>query len=291
MPRSAIRIFGRRKIRGMQSVPRVVCLFSCSPSGLRSWRPGREVRKSAHMKCMPQDEESQCSVHDPELTLPPQVHREEGRLWLRRWAVTLVEPLIETPARAEIERQVAALAHVEQRYFATYISGVLADLLDGLPTMDPWRRTSASEGMIYSKDGSPFGTWVDGADLLPREHTDLAADLNLAALASPLTDASARMLHSASGSWSKCRRTMQLQYREVQPSTSYFGDASSAVRWAIHRRRAYVGTEDAYVAVTCIAWIGRAERIVQGRSWDRASRVRMAESERVPEEAYTWLTS
>ena len=78
--------------------------------------------------------------------------------------------------------------------------------------------------------------------------------------------------------------------KEATLHFAVLSDASSALRWAIHRRRAYVGMEDPYVAVTCIASIGRAERIVQGRTWDQASRTLMAEAERVPEEAYAWLT-
>jgi hypothetical protein len=115
--------------------------------------------------------------------------------------------------------------------------------------------------------------------------------MNLAALAVPLPSSSIHLLVAAATGTSCCRKVMQQLSCDVAASETLFDDAAAAIRWAIHRRRAYRGHEDPFAVVTCVAWVTRAKLIVQGRGWDEARRARMAVEEQVPQEAFVWIAS
>lgn len=221
--------------------------------------------------------------------LPPRSENLGGIVWLRRWVVSLFEPLIPLETRAETERHLRTLVRDEPDYFGTFVAGVLVDLVGSLPGSDPWQRVGFKTGTEFATTGSRFGTWRDGTDLIPRQHRDLASDMNLAALAVPLSPTSTHLLAAATAGMSCCRKTMQqLSGEAAEP---LFDDATAAIRWAIHRRRAYMGHEDPFVTVTAVAWVTRAERIVQGRGWDEARRARMAAAEQVSEATFLSIAS
>jgi hypothetical protein len=223
------------------------------------------------------------------VALPPRSADVGGIVWLRRWVVSLFEPLIRLETRAETERHVRTLVRDEPDYFGTFVAGVLADLVGSLPRSDPWQRVIFPTGTEPATTGSRFGTWRDATDLIPRQHRDLASDMNLAALAVPLSSTSTHLLAAATAGMSCCRKAMQQLSGEAAASESLFDDAAAAMRWAIHRRRAYMGHEDPFAVVTCVAWVTRADLIVKGRSWDEARRARIAAAGQVPEEALLWL--
>lgn len=174
--------------------------------------------------------------------------------------------------------------------FTAFVAGVVADLLHSLPAEDPWRRTKLVEGIVRSVLGHPFGTWVDAIDLQTRAHPDLRSDPVLAALDTPLPESSALMVHLCADGWNAAFDKISTAVRHGITAEELFADGCAAIRWVIHRRWAYVGSDDPHAAFVTSAWVRRAHSVENGQPWDEARRARLAIPDKVPDGLYEWLT-
>jgi hypothetical protein len=209
----------------------------------------------------------------------------------RRWLSGLHDGLVGFDTRAESEGQMLSHVGVRPACFAAFVSGVVADLLRSLPAEDPWRHTIVVEGAVTSVRGDPFGTWADAADLHSRSYPDVRLDHNLAALHPALTKSAAWVIHLGGQGWSVAYEALGSAIDGGISAEELFADGSAAMRWVMHRRRAYTGADDPYPSVVTAAWVRRAIRVETGQPWDEARRARLAKQEKVPDGLHAWLTA
>lgn len=192
----------------------------------------------------------------------------------------MYDPLIDTDSRKEIEDNLRTIIAAHPHWFSAWLAGHLSDVIRSLDPDDPWRKLQLVEGRALHPDGSPFGSWVDSTDLAQPSVPDMRSDLALAPLHTPLSDEAAALIAVASGGWHATLawcETNLVTSAVLDPDAAdrFFRAATSAVRWAVHRRRLYMGAEDSFIPVNGIAWIGRAHKVTAGDTWDedRAERV------------------
>ncbi|OOP65321.1 hypothetical protein BMF89_00300 [Arthrobacter sp. SRS-W-1-2016] len=77
------------------------------------------------------------------------------------------------------ERQLLLQVRARPLLFATFVSGVVSDLLRSLPTEDPWRHTALVRGTVLSVRGDWFGTRVDATDCQRQLRNDRARYVGL----------------------------------------------------------------------------------------------------------------
>lgn len=211
--------------------------------------------------------------------------------WVARWIVALCEPLIDTDARVEIDASMVALVARKPHWFAAWLSGFLSDVVRSLDSEDPWRNLKIADGQVVHPDQSPFGTWVDATDIVHVSMEDIRSDLGLAALEKPIGDDAAQMLAVAAQGWDEtltwCESKM-VKAATLSPAEAadFFKAASSALRWAIHRRRLFYGMEDPFVQVSGVSWIARADKMTSGEQWDEARAARHLEANKVAQGTY-----
>lgn len=124
-------------------------------------------------------------------------------------------------------------------------------------------------------EGRPFGTRRDAADLIAPGASDVSTDLSMAAVAVNLSPLAAALVAFASHD----PKTVQVVLGQtlhhlwmanvgsVMPQTAgqaMFEAASSAIRWLIHRRRAYTGIDDTFPNIVGLSWIAKADRVNAG---------------------------
>ena len=191
-----------------------------------------------------------------------------------RWAAGLTEPLLSTAARVTADDAMRGRALVDPQWAVTLFAGVLADVLTTLPVDDPWRHLSARIGglSIGTPPGSDpsagawrrgsaggwhrFGSWRDAADLVP-ETGDLRADPGTAALVEPLRPEPAAILAFAA----RGRAESAAAVGSLGPDgAAVFEAGAEALRWAVHRRRAYCGPGDLWPVEALTEWAAGAER-------------------------------
>lgn len=185
--------------------------------------------------------------------------------------VSLCEPLLPldviTGIHARANRAFAQAPHMAR----LWAGGLLRDLIDALPAADPWR--NPREG---------FGTWQDGADLIPPTHRNLFIDIGLAALATPLEPSSVALIRAATGGIDD----VLASFAADVPEPDLFNTVLPALRWLTWRRRVYVGPEDPFVLLTGFEWIHRARLIADGQPWSRQAWMDAARSGRVDDDEY-----
>lgn len=212
--------------------------------------------------------------------------------WVSRWVVAQCEPLIDTAARQEIDDQMIKLVGARPHWFAAWLAGFLSDIVRSLDPQDPWRNLKIVDNQVIHPDGSPFGTWVDATDLVHASDSDLRADLGLAALAVQLDGAAGKLFVTAAQGWhetlSFCEHNLVTE-ATLNPfqARDFFNNAARAVRWAIYRRRLFMGMEDQFVPVSAVSWIARASKMVSGENWDEARAAQFLEGSKVPEGTYS----
>lgn len=218
------------------------------------------------------------------------------------WGLSLTEPLISLRARNRAASEIASL-HVHHRAQARlFWAGVCSDIVRTLPVRDPWRQLSARYGArtvgpnpppvngALDPDGRPFGTWHDAADLTPLVYATPSDDPALAALVDDdLTPAAAAILAAAAGGWRVCLDMITTVEETPSPVTAELAGVTDlatresyrrgeslhrareaceqAIRWAVHRRRAYIGPADAWPAESVFRWGWRACRAMEGKGW------------------------
>lgn len=212
--------------------------------------------------------------------------------WVARWIVAFCEPLLDTDSRVQIDAHMVELVARKPHWFAAWVSGFLSDIVRSLDAEDPWRNLTVADGQTLHPNQSPFGTWVDATDIVHVSIEDIRSDLGLAALEKPLGDEAAQILAVASQGWDEtltwCESNM-VKAATLNPSEAeaFFKTVSSALRWAIHRRRLFYGLEDPFIQVSGVAWISRADKMTNGEPWDEARAARHLEANKVQPGTYS----
>lgn len=217
------------------------------------------------------------------------------KVWVARYVVTLCDPLVDLDNRTETENAVTALAGSDPHWLAAWAAGLLSDIVRSLDPEDPWRKLSLSEHGALHPDGSPFGSYVDATDMVHPNTDDLRSDLGLAALEKRLTPDAASLVAVANQGWSKTLDWIRanLIVDTVLPpeeAKKFFSTIHSALRWAIYRRRLFVGFDDHFVPVSGVEWTNRAYKILNGESWDEARAARFLQQSAVPAGSYAQFT-
>ncbi|MEH0110796.1 hypothetical protein V6N00_13880 [Tersicoccus sp. MR15.9] len=211
--------------------------------------------------------------------------------WVGRWVVALSEPLVSTADRTDIEDHLRALIATNPQWFCAWGAGYLADLIRSLDPEDPWRNLTVENDRALHPDGSPFGTWTDGTDLVPPEVPDLRADLGLAPLRHELPAGSTVLMALAATGWEPVLAWCEAHLITDVPlpqdrAEAVFTLFAEALTWAMYRRRLFTGKEDTFIPVSGTAWTGRAEKMISGAHWDEARAARALEGSKIPEGTY-----
>lgn len=215
------------------------------------------------------------------------------------WLVAQCEPLVPTLDRAVAEQAFVAAVARNPESATWWFGGVIADQIRSLPPADPWRHLSARAGETLTRGRLPkppeltgaigangkFGSMQDCTDLAHPSFSDPATDVGLAAVASGISNASAALVAFAADGPEVCARAGMAVHAELLSETrdpqaaaaGLFGACADATRWAVWRRRAYVGLGDDWTLASGFAWLWRAEELaangdLPAGEWDEAER-------------------
>lgn len=205
------------------------------------------------------------------------------RSTVARWLVAQCEPLVPTLERAVAEQAFVALTEAEPQQTAWWFAGVLSDHMLTLPPADPWRHLSARAGAEMTRGrvpkppaltgavgpNGPFGQVLDGQDLVHPSFSDPGTDVGLAAIAGGLSSGGAALLAFASDGWEAGSRAGMALHAEVLSDTrdtsraaaALFGAAADALRWAVWRRRVYMGAGDDWTLASGFGWLWRSDEL------------------------------
>jgi len=234
-----------------------------------------------------------------------------------QWGQTMYEPLLPPMVRNRIESAFAKAHREEPDRVHLFLAGLIAEAVGTLPAQDPWRNLSArcgnitvgenppeSDGAVRDEDGLPFGTWRDAIDVVGLEATTPWDDSALAALTENLEAGAAAILAAGSRGWrATARMIRQVQLVGNRPELPAefaglpFADdpeylaandlaharlcAVDALRWAAHRRRAYLGRNDPWMEAAVSMWAWRATRRELEAGWTDADTARDIEGWRI----------
>lgn len=220
---------------------------------------------------------------------------------LAAWAITLAQPLVRPGLAVKIARQARATMALDPPRARYWLAGLIGDIVSSLPSIDPWRSLSARVPVLGNPDivvlGSvpppdslgaasargPFGTWQDGADLVPPTHPNLLIDRELIVLAEGLVPASAAVLAMCASDFHTGARALQVLGPGGPES---FDIGAPALRWAMWRRQVYVGQEDTWAHTAAMMWLHRAGALVTGEQFDEETWQEDREEGALPDELY-----
>lgn len=215
------------------------------------------------------------------------------------WLVAQCEPLVPTLDRAVAEQAFIAVTLRNPECVTWWFGGLIADHIQSLPPTDPWRHLSARVGETLTRGRLPkppaltgacgtngkFGTLEDCTDLAHPSFSEPATDVGLAAVATGISSGGAALLGFAADGTRECARAAMALHTELITETrdkkeaadKLFGACSDATRWAVWRRRAYVGLADDWTLASGFAWLWRADELTQhadlpAGEWDEAAR-------------------
>lgn len=215
------------------------------------------------------------------------------------WLVAQCEPLVPTLDRAVAEQAFIAATTQNLEWATWWFGGLIADHVQSLPTGDPWRHLSARAGDTLTRGRLPkppaltgavgpngkFGTLEDCTDLAHPSFSDPSTDIGLAAVAGGISNAGAALLAFGADGARECQRAAMVIYTELTVETrdpessasKLFGACVDATRWALWRRRAYVGLADDWTLASGFAWLWRAEELaahgdLPAGEWEEAAR-------------------
>ena len=179
-----------------------------------------------------------------------------------------MEPLLTTAQRTSLESDFADLARRDPRWFEMYCSLVLSGIVASLPDKDPWRSVSlvdnAHDGVVALRpDGTPFGTVRDTADVTHpvAELEALGIDPWTLALTEHPSLGAAELVVVAFDGWRAASDVLRETTIAHGPGALY-ERATSAIRWAEHRRRSYrPGVFDSWFEFLTIECASRAESV------------------------------
>lgn len=223
----------------------------------------------------------------------------QPREWVRRWLISLTDPLVDTEDRVEAEHAIAAIVAAQPRWWAAWVSGLMADMLATLDREDPWRslRIEGSRVLFSDADGGEFGDWLSFTDMVhPVEKQypspeELRVEPSLASVRKPLDRVGALLIAHANAGREAAHRFL---LRTIGPTTALdpvraddlFTSTARALRFVQHRRREYVGYEDPFLLMDGGNWTRRADSIVNGEALDDGRIASGVKANRVHEGRY-----
>ena len=221
-----------------------------------------------------------------------------------RWAVAMFEPLIEARRLLELEDEARVWSRQNPRIAAAWFAGFIWQIMATLPSDDPWRSlnvkwplASTCEVLRRGADtpsshrgatlrGEVFVGPAVGTDIVFPSNADITLDAGLVALRDGIDPASAAVLGLASDSWQAPFQLLSSLEGDSEAATPVFNAACPALRWALWRRRAYIGKSDPYPLLTAFAWLGRAERVASGQAIDSEGCIFEIEAESIDDGAW-----
>ncbi|GEL47775.1 hypothetical protein CHO01_28910 [Cellulomonas hominis] len=196
------------------------------------------------------------------------------------WAAALCEPLISTRRRADLDAAMRQRATESPRWAVIFFAGMVSDQIQTLPAEDPWRHLSARAGDLTRCDvprppdstgavsgGDVFGQPSQGEDLVDLSPGDPGAEVTSAALADGLEPPAAAVLAFAADGWRAAAGALE---EVLAQGHEVFEIGADALRWAVWRRRAYVGADDDLTMLSAMQWAWRAQALSEGGALDLA---------------------
>jgi hypothetical protein len=184
-----------------------------------------------------------------------------------RWTASLVEPLLSSSQRTQFDLDFREVARVEPIWFCAFGAGVLSGITRSLPTGDPWRTAKVdADGVAKWPDGRRFGLREDTDDVIKPvlEIDDAGIDPTTLALEEGISSDAAALIAVSFGGWRGAHEVLVQAQVQHGPNKA-FGLATSAIRWAQHRRRAYRPESfDAWLDLLSIGWAGWADDVASG---------------------------
>ncbi|WNM27345.1 hypothetical protein RN607_14270 [Demequina capsici] len=197
----------------------------------------------------------------------------------------MVEPLTSATTHMRRENDMVRWVKKNPTVAAAWFSGVLWQIMATLPEDDPWRRISVrargDHGEVIERldppdsmmgawlDGVAFGIAADGMDVVPRTVSDDTLDVGLVALAENLPRLAAQALGLAPDDFRDVMAVFMASRSFLAPELygrELFDMGAAALRWAIWRRRIYVGRADRLPLIVAVAWLRRAELVATGQA-------------------------
>ncbi len=167
---------------------------------------------------------------------------------------------------------------------ATFFGGMIADAVRTLPGEDPWRHMSAkirvgqielTRGEIPRPPevtgallrGQAFGAPDAGKDLVDLTPGDPSSAVASAALAEGLNPVSAVVVAFATDGW---RHAGEVLRSVPTGGRDLFDTGAEALRWALWRRRVYVGLDDPMTMLSGMQWAWRAQQVAESGEMELA---------------------
>jgi hypothetical protein len=192
-----------------------------------------------------------------------------------RWTASLVEPLLSTSQRIQLDHDFREVAQTEPAWFCAFCAGVLSGITSSLPLCDPWRTAKVdTNGVAKWPDGRKFGLREDTNDVIRPIFgiDDAGIDPTTLALEEGVTKDAAKLLVISFGGWRETYAALigvsfggwgetDASFAEAQQDhDAAFEMVTSAIHWAQHRRRAYRPESfDAWLDFLVMSWAGWAD--------------------------------
>ena len=224
-----------------------------------------------------------------------------------RWVTAFFDPLTPLSTRLRLEHQMLVWVRQNGVCASAWFAGMLWQVVATLPRDDPWWALGVRgvEGVgvdrgvtpggvsgVWGADGVKFGSLDSARDVVFPSHPDPRLDPVLSPLVEGLDEFAGGVLALAFDGW---EGPFDVLSRVValgdEGADRVLAAGSAALRWAVWRRRVYVGRTDFYPLMVAQAWLGRALTVVSGGVVDVSGCVVEVGVERVDEGSWAELHS
>lgn len=226
-----------------------------------------------------------------------------------RWIIGQLEPLTIGRTMTRLESDCVRWCTANPTIAPAWFAGMVWQILATLPADDPWRQIAVrgrdSEGRIVERGQPPegrMGAWLHGSlmdseepgtDLTPRSSLDVSLDHGLVALNHGISERGAQVLGFGFDSFEAAAEMLKADAVAMAPELfgrSIFDAGSAALRWALWRRRVYVGRTDPYPLMVALEWLERAGRVSRGESIDLGGCEFEISTEKIEDTAWSELS-
>lgn len=193
------------------------------------------------------------------------------------WSAALCEPLISTTRRSQLDAQMRQRAAETPLWAATFLGGMISDAIRTLPSEDPWRHMPARMrvGQVSLTRGDiphppeatgallrneAFGSPDSGKDLVDLTPGDPSSAVASAALVEGLNHVSGAVLAFGADGW---KHSTEALVAVPRGGRDLFDTGADALRWALWRRRTYVGLDDPMTMLSAMQWAWRAQQVLE----------------------------
>lgn len=216
-----------------------------------------------------------------------------------RWSSSLVEPLLSTAQRSRFDNDWREVARADAPWFCSFCAGVLAGIASSLPQEDPWRTVKVdANGVAKWPDGLTFGRPADHFDVLHPipELDEPGVDPTSIALEQTISSESAALVAMSFNGWREPYAALvgvsfdgwSDTYAADEEAQVHYGPdmafdvATSAIRWALHRRRSYSPEAwDAHLDFLVLKWAALADDVVANGSLSNAAQQELDDRARI----------